>query len=71
VSHAIRELSRLLTASSPVHGRVTGFEGDRVRVATAHGLVLVAGDGLRIGESVVLEGGTALRAPQPRQFYAV
>jgi len=71
VSHALSELSRLLMASSPVHGRVTGFEGERVCVATAHGLVLVRGEDLRIGEAVVLKGGTALRAPQPRQSYAV
>ena len=58
----LHDLQRLVASRRVISGRVVAVTGGMVRVATAQGVVEVAGDGvLQVGDRVTIRNGKATK----------
>ncbi|MBF0180554.1 MAG: hypothetical protein HQM03_11080 [Magnetococcales bacterium] len=65
MSSPLSDLRELLAGRVPVAGRVVSLTNGMARVATAQGVVEVAGDiGLRVGDRVAVRDGKAVRVQE-------
>nr|CRH06118.1 conserved protein of unknown function [Candidatus Magnetococcus massalia] len=68
MSHPVHDLQHLIASQRPVLGWVVAINGSMVRVATAQGMVETHGNGITLGERVVLVNGIAHRASKSSQI---
>ena len=61
MSTPLHDLQRLVISRKSISGRVVAVTGDMVRVATAQGVMEIAGDGLTVGDRVVVRDGAAVK----------
>ncbi|ABK45218.1 hypothetical protein Mmc1_2725 [Magnetococcus marinus MC-1] len=61
MSQPVHDLQRLIANQRPVSGRVVAVTSGMVRVATAQGVMEVSGDGLAVGDRVVVRNGVAVK----------
>ncbi len=72
MSFALTELSQLLAPRQQIVGVVMARSGEQVSVATPQGLIIArALTPLNTGERVLINAGTASRAPVARVSFSV
>lgn len=72
MSFALRELTHLLSDNTSSLGVVIEREGQRLRIATAQGVVTATStETLAVGDRVLIQQGSAFKAPIPTTRHAV
>ena len=61
MSTPLHDLQRLVVSRKSISGRVVAVTGGMVHVATAQGVLETPGDGLTVGDRVIIQDGKAVK----------